>query len=248
MNTQHIETNEQHSIGKSIALHLLPGVFILALFLAAIPFVMRAGYPPIFAMSIGGIALGLGFQVWHLYHEGKKRNGKWSLEGIVLYREPMPVWQYFAFVPLFIVAAFLIDGLTGPIKAAFLDMLPWIPEWFELRDISVLASYPRPVLVTTFALYLLLNGIAAPLIEELYFRGYLMPRLSRFGRWTPVVESALFTIYHFWQPYYWITQFFFILPLVFAVHWKRNIKLGIIVHMMLNTIGGLLLMGLVLGQ
>lgn len=248
MNTQHIETNEQHSIGKSIALHLLPGVFILALFLAAVPFVMRAGYPPMFAMVVIGITFGLGFQVWHLYHEGKKRNGKWSLEGIVLYREPMPVWQYFALVPLFIVAAFLIDGLTGPIKAAFLDMLPWIPEWFELRDVNVLASYPRPVLVTTFMLHLLLNGIAAPIIEELYFRGYLMPRLSRFGRWTPVVESALFTSYHFWQPYYWITQFFFILPLVFAVHWKRNIKLGIIVHMMLNTIGGLLLMGLVLGQ
>ena len=248
MNTQHIETNEQHSIGKSIALHLLPGVFILALFLAAVPFVMRAGYPPMFAMVVIGITFGLGFQVWHLYHEGKKRNGKWSLEGIVLYREPMPVWQYFALVPLFIVAAFLIDGLTGPIKAAFLDMLPWIPEWFELRDVNVLASYPRPVLVTTFMLHLLLNGIAAPIIEELYFRGYLMPRLSRFGRWTPVVESALFTIYHFWQPYYWITQFFFILPLVFAVHWKRNIKLGIIVHMMLNTIGGLLLMRLVLGQ
>ena len=248
MNTQYIETNEQHSIGESTALHLLPGVFILVLFLAATPFVIRAGYPPMFAMVISGITFGLGFQVWHLYHEGKKRNGKWSLEGIVLYREPMPVWQYFALVPLFIIAAFLIDGLTGPIKGAFLDMLPWIPEWFELRDISVLASYPRPVLVATFTLYLLLNGIAAPIIEELYFRGYLMPRLSRFGRWTPVVETALFTIYRFWQPYYWISQFFFFLPVVLGVYWKRNIKLGIIVHMALNTLGGLLLMGMVLGQ
>jgi len=142
----------------------------------------------------------------------------------------------------------LIDGLTGPIKVAFLDMLPWIPEWFELRHNSVLASYPRPVLVTTFSLYILLNGIAAPIIEELYFRGYLMPRLSRFGRWTPVVETALFTIYRFWQPYYWISQFFFFLPVVLGVYWKRNIKLGIIVHMALNTLGGLLLMWMVLGQ
>lgn len=80
MNTQQIETNEQHSIGKSIALHLLPGVFILVLFLAAVPLVMRAGYPPIFAMSIGGITLGLGFQVWHLYNEGKSvtASGHWK--------------------------------------------------------------------------------------------------------------------------------------------------------------------------
>jgi len=125
-NTQFVShevvSNEQHSIGKSIALHLLPGVFILVLFLAAAPFVMRAGYPPIFAMVISGITFGLGFQVWHLYYEGKKHNGKWSLEGIVEYRQPMPIWQYFALVPLFIVAAFLIDALASPIRVAFLDM------------------------------------------------------------------------------------------------------------------------------
>ena len=243
-----LETEEQHSIGKSFALHLLPGVFILVLFLVAVPFALSAGYPPLFAMTISGITFGLGFQVWHLYHEGKKRNGKWSLQGIVLYREPMPIWQYVVLAPLFLMIAFVIDGITGPIKMAFLNLLPWLPEWFEMRDASMLAAYPRSVLIVTFALYILLNGIAAPIIEELYFRGYLMPRLSRFGRWTPVVEAALFTVYHFWQPYYWITQFLFFLPVVFAVHWKRNIMLGIIVHMMLNTIGGLLTMAMILGQ
>ncbi|MGB7873455.1 MAG: CPBP family intramembrane glutamic endopeptidase [Anaerolineales bacterium] len=243
-----VETNEQHSIGKSLALHLLPGVFILALFLASAPFVMRAGFPSLFAMVTVGVTFGLGFQVWHLYYEGKKLNGKWSLDGIVKYREPMPVWQYFVLVPLFVIAAFIIDGLTSPIKIVFLNMFPSIPQWFELRDISVLTAYPKSALTITFVLHILLNGIAAPIIEEMYFRGYLMARISRFGRWTPVLESALFTLYHFWQPYYWISQFFFILPVVSAVYWKRNFKLGLIVHMALNTIGGLLLMAQVLGQ
>jgi membrane protease YdiL (CAAX protease family) len=242
------ESSEQHSIGKSLALHLLPGVFILALFVASAPLVMRAGFPPMFAITTIGITFGLGFQVWHLYSAGKKRNSKWSLEGVVLYRNPIPLWQYFVLVPAFVALAFVIDGLTSPIKAALLNLLPWLPEWFELRNISLLAAYPRSILVITFAFYLLLNGIAAPIIEELYFRGYLMPRLSRFGRWTPVVETALFTVYHFWQPYYWITQFFFLLPVVCAVYWKRNIKLGIIVHMALNILGGLLTMALVFGK
>jgi len=38
------------------------------------------------------------------------------------------------------------------------------------------------------------------------------------------------------------------LPVVFAVSWNRNIKLGIIVHMTLNVLGGLLIWSLVLGQ
>jgi len=242
------EAGEQHSIVRSLALHLLPGVFILALFVASVPLVSRAGFPPVFAMTTVGITFGLGFQLWHLYREGKKRNGKWSLDGIVLYRSPMPLWQYLVLVPLFVVVAFVIDGLTSPIKVATLNLLPWIPEWFEMRNVSVLTTYARPTLVITFTLYLLLNGIAAPIIEELYFRGYLMPRLSRFGRWTPVIETALFTVYHFWQPYYWIAQFFFMLPIISAVSWKKNIRLGIIVHMTLNILGGLLLAAMVLGK
>jgi membrane protease YdiL (CAAX protease family) len=166
----------------------------------------------------------------------------------VLNRNFMPIWQYCVLVPVFIVAAFLIDAVTAPLKTTLVNSLPWLPQWFEMRDASLLAAYARPALVVTFAFYLLLNGIAGPIVEELYFRGYLMPRLSRFGRWTPVVETALFTFYHFWQPYYWITQFLFMLPIVFAVSWKRNFKLGIIIHVALNLLGGLLLAALVLGK
>ncbi len=241
------EATEQHSVGKSLALHVLPGFLIGAVFAASAPLAMRMGFPPLFAMVTTGIVVGLAFQLWHLLNEGRKRNGSWSLQGIVLYREPMPLWQYLVWVPLFTILAFIINGLTSPIGAALLNALPWLPGWFEMRDLSMLTSYPRPILLITFTLYLLLNGIAAPIIEELYFRGYLMPRLSRFGRWTAVVEVALFTVYHIWQPYYWITQFFSMLPIVAAVAWKRNIKLGVVAHMALNIIGGLLLMARVLG-
>ncbi len=241
------EAAEQYSVGKSLALHVLPGLLIGAVFVVSAPLAMKMGFPPLFAMVTVGIVVGLGFQLWHLLNEGRKRNGAWSLDGIVLYRQPMPLRQYLAWVPLFTIPAFIINGLTGPTGAALLNALPWLPDWFEMRDLSMLASYSRPALLVTLGLYLLLNGIAAPIIEEMYFRGYLMPRLSRFGRWTALVETAFFTIYHIWQPYYWITQFFSMLPVVTAVAWKRNIRLGIAVHMALNIIGGLLLIARVLG-
>lgn len=241
------EADEQHSIIKSLSLHILPGVFILMVFVALAPLLMRAGFPPLLAINIGA-TFGLAYQVWHLYSLGKKRNGSWSLAGIVQYREPIPVWQYFALVPLFVILAFLIDGLTQPIGATLLSRLPWIPAWFEMRDASQLLEYSKSALALTFGVSLVINGIFAPIIEELYFRGYLMSRLSRFGRWTPVVETALFTLYHFWQPYYWISQFLFTLPYVSAVAWKRNIKLGIFIHMTLNLLGGLLTAAMILGQ
>ncbi len=241
------EAAEQYSVGKLLALHVLPGLLIGGVFVASARLAMRMRFPPLFAMLVAGLVVGMAFQLWHLLNEGRKRNGTWSLQGIVLYREPMPLRQYLVWVPLFTILAFIINGLTSPIGAALLNELPWLPGWFEMRDVSMLTSYPRSALLVTFTLYLALNGIAAPIVEELYFRGYLMPRLSRFGRWTAVVEVALFTVYHIWQPYYWITQFFSMLPIVTAVAWKRNIRLGIAAHMALNIIGGLLLMGRVLG-
>jgi uncharacterized protein len=241
------EASEQHSFNKSLALHLLPGVLIVTLFIASARLVMAAGYPSMLALSLSSF-FGLAFQVWYLYKEGRKRNGKWSLEGIVLYREPMPIWQYFALVPVFIIVAFLIDWVATPLTLGLLNSMPWLPEWFAIRATSQLLSYSKLVLLVSFGAQLMINGILAPITEESYFRGYLMPRLARFGRWTPVIETALFTIYHLWQPYYWITQFLAFLPIISGARWKRNIKLSIVSHMALNLVGGLLTAALVLGQ
>jgi membrane protease YdiL (CAAX protease family) len=43
---------------------------------------------------------------------------------------------------------------------------------------------------------LVLSGVVAPVVEEMYFRGYLLPRLSRLGRWAPVLNVTLFALYH----------------------------------------------------
>jgi membrane protease YdiL (CAAX protease family) len=239
---------EQHSLWQSIVLHILPGVLIVSLFDVTAPVVMQAGFPPLLAMATVGIGIGLAFQLGHLLVQGRRENGKWSLRGIVLFREPLRIWQYLLLVPLFTIAAFILDTLTRPLSTSILTQLSWLPSWFEMRDVSQLLQYSRSSLVLTFGVYLAFNGVVAPIVEEMYFRGYLLPRLSRFGRWTPVVELLLFTLYHFWQPYYYVTQFFGLLPVVMAVWWKRNIKLGIATHCTMNLIGGLLTAAMALGQ
>ncbi len=241
-----VETIEQHSLMHSILLHLLPGVFILALFVTAVGPIMQAGYPPLLAMALAGMG-GLALQLAHLLWQGQLRNRHWSVEGVVLFRQSLPMRQYFFFVPLFTIAAFLVYGMAAPIGANLLSLMPWLPEWFEMRDITMLAHYSRSSLIMTFWLALALNGIAAPIVEELYFRGYLMPRLSRYGHWTPLIALALFTLYHFWQPYFWVTQFLGMLPVVLAVWWKRSVPLGILTHAAMNSIGLILTFGQILG-
>jgi uncharacterized protein len=99
----------------------------------------------------------------------------------------------------------------------------------------------------TFGAYLILNGLAGPIVEELYFRGYLLPRLSRFGRKAPLLETLLFTVYHFWQPWLYPAILAAFAALVFPVYRTRNIYVGMWAHCLLNLSGGLAITALVLG-
>ena len=85
-------------------------------------------------------------------------------------------------------------------------------------------------------------------MEELYFRGYLLPRMDRLGRWAPLVNVTLFSLYHFWSPWQVMARVLAIGPTVYAVRWTQNVYLGMVVHCTLNTIGVLLVAGLIVGR
>src|SRR3712207_7296501 len=81
--------DDQHPIGKSIFLHLLPGFALLAFAVIFAPLVERLGFPPTFAGSLSILLVLVPLEIGLLLHRGKRRNGRLSLAGIVRYREPM---------------------------------------------------------------------------------------------------------------------------------------------------------------
>lgn len=87
---------------------------------------------------------------------------------------------------------------------------------------------------------LVVGVIAGPLVEELYYRGYLLPRMSRLGSCALLINVTLFSLHHFYQPWRYPAAIVAFLPMVNAVWWKKNIHLGIIVHcvlMIISTLG-----------
>jgi hypothetical protein len=82
-------------------------------------------------------------------------------------------------------------------------------------------------------MFFLFVAFLGPLVEELYFRGYLLPRMN--GKLGPLLHSFLFAAYHVFTPWMIITRTIGLLPLIYAVKHK-NIYVGIIVHILLNTI------------
>ena len=96
-------------------------------------------------------------------------------------------------------------------------------------------SYSRGVLVVTFALAALFVLLLESTVEEIYFRGFLLPRMGYAGRWAVPLHSLLFALYHVWMPWRIVSLTVGILPLVFAVRRTRNIYVGIIPHMLFNS-------------
>jgi uncharacterized protein len=237
---------DQHSLGKSALLHLLPGVFILAAYLILYPVMAHFGLPALCALLLAVLVAAIPSQLGHLLYQGYRRNGRLSLTGVVIFRQRLPFWRYLLFVPLGIIWSFGWYGLLSPTSTWLMhNAFGWLPGWFLRTD---LATTDHTVLVVTLAALLILNGIVAPVIEEMYFRGYLLPRLSRYGKAAPWINLVLFTVYHFWQPWLYPTILVSLTSLVFPVWWLRNIRLGIIIHCALNLIGGLGTAALLLGQ
>ncbi len=243
------EDRRLYSFTKLVFLHLAPGVAILVLYLALVPLVRSHGWPPLFALLLAAFFGVVPIQLGHLFLVGRMLNHRLSLAGVLGNNCALPKWQYFAFVPLLCLIAIIILLATAPVDAWLTrTVFTWLPSWYFYSNPAVFASYPRRILAITFGLRILIDGLMLPFVEELYFRAYLLPRLNRFGRWAPVINHGLFTLYHFWQPQNYPTILLGIFPMVWVTWWKGNYRLAMFTHMSLNLISGLLTYSLVVSK
>jgi len=232
-----IETS-QHRVNTTIAYHLLPGLVILAAYLLITPFLRGLGLPSSMALWLVCLLVLAPLELGILYWQGKKRNGKFSLAGVVLNREKTPVRMFALWVIVSLVAAVLCFTFFRPFDDILLKFFTWLPGWFffNQEDLSV---YSRTVQFLNWLGIFLVTGFIGPYIEELYFRGFLLPRIAWMKKWAPMVEALLFALYHFWSPWQFVTRFLAVLPLVYIVNRKKDLRIGVASHWLLNSIGSL---------
>jgi len=226
----------QQSLLKSIVLHILPGALVTLGFIAFKPLLDSSDYPPLLAFLLAILLIDLPFMWGVMLYEGRRLNGRFSLDQIVLYREKVP-WRSFIviFTGAFLTAFFLIS-LANPVTEFLkVQVFSGLPQWMFLDEQSQYQIYAKGVLIAIFIFQLVLTGIVLPWTEELYFRGYLLPRITRHGKWTPLIGGVLFGLYHGWQIYGFVGVFLLGVVLGYVVWWKRDIRLGIGLHILANA-------------
>jgi membrane protease YdiL (CAAX protease family) len=230
------------SIPVIIFLHLFPGIIIvLVAFLFSSP-IIGINFPLYLSLMLS-IILGLiptelliiKYFAWKI---GKK------IKDIILFKEKI----YKKRLPSIIITA--IIAILGLVILPNIESKLWggtfnfIPEWFRIDNLNIAEM---KYLKLTLVLNLLFNGFFGPLVEEIYFRGFLLPRMKMFGKLAALINVILFSVYHFTTPWAIISRIVATTPLVYSVWANKNIKIGIIVHCSLNIFSGIASLVVLLG-
>lgn len=231
-----------HGLVQSIALHLGPGVAMLLFYLATAPWFVGMGFPPLFASLISIPAILVPWMLGYLAWEAKRRTGRYDILAAVFYRERMSIRQLLGFgVPLVVWGGVIFavsQEVTAPVLANRLSS--WLPDWFlNPADFDQIVAMPSAPLIVFLGSLIVFAGVVAPIVEELYFRGHLLPAVDRYGGWAPVLTVALFTLYHFESPWESPARFLAVLPMAWIVWYKRSVRFGVVIHVVLNTLSAL---------
>lgn len=231
--------SEQLSLPKAILLHLLPGAVITIIFIILATVMRSTNMPALFWLVIA-VPLGLiPTEFGYLLYLGKQRNGSYSLDGLLAYHpkdQPLTWTQYLWMVPATFVGMLILFGIMGAGDMIILEaVFGWWPAWLNIEQIDF-GALPQSQFLPIVILTVIFANLVGPIIEEIYFRGYLLPRLSHFGRWANLLNTSLFALYHFWTPWHFIQRAIGSLPLAIAAK-RGNLRVATITHVLVNMIG-----------
>lgn len=236
---------QKYSSFKSVVLHLLPGALGTVLYIFLAPILVDNGYPAILALLIAVGVITLPIQIGYLLYQRSKADNR----PIIALRESLPKWQYMVLPLGMVIWGFLASGALSVLDVSIAKAwFNWLPDWFFTFDVDQFKAFPREALMVTFWIGLIVNGFAGPIVEEFYFRGHLLPRLRGPRNWLPLINISLFSLYHLWSPWQFLSRIIWLLPWVYIVWRKENIYLMMIAHCASNTLGWLLTWGLILGN
>lgn len=230
--TEEWQFPERHSLRKSLLLHLAPGVpFTFAFFLAAW-LLNRVGGSPYLAIILCIPLVLTPLEMGILFIERRRLSWTWKSLVIPRGKQHISFQDILLSVLVIYIIALVISAFAIPISTILFSAISTLfPSWAILD--SAMQGIPPSILW----LGLLLSGLLAPIVEELYFRAYLLPRIPISGKWAPMINAALHSIYHFYAPWNYPSFFLGFLPLAYYFRLRGNLLPTIITHVLFNSVG-----------
>ncbi len=222
----------EHTVAATVGLHLAPGVVVAAAYAAATPLARLLGLPSVASLAATGLLVIPVVQLGLL----RVHRRRCPDDPAIRLRARTPWPRFLGWTALEVVLAGLAFLDTAPlVRMLQTRIFPWWPDAWLVR-LGTEPGYSDAALEVTAVLMLIGSVFTAPLIEELYFRGYLLPRMpALLGRWQVPVHVTLFAAYHLWTPWLTPARMLAVLPLAYIAHRTRDVRIGVLTHALLNA-------------
>jgi membrane protease YdiL (CAAX protease family) len=236
------ERVEAYRWPAALLLHLAPGALVMAGYLALLPLADALRLPPSLALT-GAVALiGVPAELGFLLRARRRgpaaqpagaAASQRSSVGAVAFRRRLPPGRLAALAGSCLAIAGGLYLWLEPVAAGLeRHVFGWLPAaWF----VGPGSGVSRTAVVAALLVSLVIDGLVGPVVQELYFRGHLMPRLpvaASPAGWllAPLASAALLAAQHYWQPQ--LVVFVFAVQVLLGVLvWRtRCLAVAVLVH------------------
>lgn len=236
---------KKHTALQTLLLHLLPGFVLLIAGILLLPLSRGLGFHGVegyFAFNLAFLFVLAPIELGILFISAQKLTKTYKIGSLIPYQEKSKLGEYLIFIIVILLWSLFISGVFSPIENEIRDgLFHFVPDQIAMRnmDLSVLSHNKQIIIVF---LSILANGIVAPVTEELYFRGYLLPRINLTPLMSVLVNGVLFSLYHFFSPWYFFSRLLMIIPIYYWMQRKKDIRFSLIPHLIANITTGVSLL------
>jgi membrane protease YdiL (CAAX protease family) len=220
----------QMSMVQLLMAVFIPSAIAFIGFHVVLPILVANGLPAMIAWpSVASVMLlGLVIVAVFLLHKEAKTMGVSLWTRMCMKKLSFKEWGFYSgIIILSLVASLIARGLISPfMNALHLSIPNYMPFFLNpainpaTTDMSILSpGLPLPGsygLLPLIGIALLLNILT----EELYFRAWMLPKLTRYGAWGWVMNGIFFALYHTFQ--IWLLPILLIMSLSFAFIFYRS--------------------------
>lgn len=240
---------DQHPFGFSLLLHFIPAILATILFFIISRWFYQANIPTILALHIALLSLIIPIEFGLVRFSTTLVEKNYDSRNFFAFKHPIlkntTDNKKSITIGLSIIAVIWVVLIMGILDNSLSisdwilnNWFQWLPEHYIIGDIySNPKNYSIWIRILVIITSFILGAILGPYVEELYFRGYLMSRIGKNNWITPLIHTILFAIYHLWTPWLIPMRILALLPMVYFVWWKKDIKIGIIAHIAVNFVG-----------
>ncbi len=235
MNVANSEIIKRHTLFQTIVLHLFPGVLIASFYLIVAKPVQDMGFPTLAALILSAIFVLIPVELGIIFWVKRKSSNRITFKSIIKSAK-LNKLEYLLYIIGLIIFMGVIVILLEPIDL-FLEsnIFPFFPDNLKL-SMGLSSDYSGTILFFTYLIGMIVLAIISPIIEEIYFRGYLLPRIPKLKGFDKVLHSFLFACYHMWTPWMIVSRTIFMIPLIYVVSYKKNLYVAFFVHCLVNAI------------